>query len=391
MIIDMDTHIMPVNVYDYVDGPMADKKPVYEFDKDGKMTGWKFPGWVHVEGTTPLHPPGSGSNYKGIFEIETRLEDYQKLGIEYQLLLPQYTAMLFNYVLDPELAIPMAHSFNLCMLDLMKKYPRNLLGSALVALQDVPTAISELEWAKANGFQSVAVDKVFPVRSHQYSETLGSHRELWPFWKRVEELNMPVILHNIQHGHRISNLMTFQRDGLDAASPPDGHLSLVSLCTSGLLDDFPGLRFVFTEAGSSFIRPLIEKFDASMERAPNYEDEDASARFHRRVVPGRERTSAGKRLTSSEDYDVKNKKPVLEYFKTNLLFTIETEEPELPDSVNYLGASQFLFATDYPHDDPGGRMKWKDVQLLKDNPKISESDKELMRYGNAERIMGAVQ
>jgi hypothetical protein len=79
-----------------------------------------------------------------------------------------------------------------------------------------------MEWAKANGFQTLAVDKVFPVREHQYSETLGSHRELWPFFKRAEALGMPIVLHNIQHGHRISNLMVFQRDGLDIVSRPRG-------------------------------------------------------------------------------------------------------------------------------------------------------------------------
>jgi predicted TIM-barrel fold metal-dependent hydrolase len=388
MIIDMDTHIMPKDIYDYIEGPLADKKPVYEFDKEGRMVGWKFPGWHQVEGTTPLRPPGSGSNYKGTFEIETRLEDYDKLGIQYQLLLPQYTATLFNYVLDADLANAMAHSFNLSILGLMKKYPGHLVGSALVALQDVPGAIREIEWAKANGFQSVAVDKVFPVRKHPFSESLGSHRELWPFFKRVEELGMPIVLHSIQHGHRISNLMMYQRDGLDIVSPPEGQLSLVSLCTSGLFDDFPKLRFVFTEAGSAFIRPLVEKFDSALEKAPvNYDDEDASARFHRRIVPGRDLLSAGKRLTTSEEFDTRNKKPLLDYFKANLFFTIETEEPELPDSVNYLGASQFLFATDYPHDDPGGRMKWKDVQLLRDNPRISEPDKDLIRSGNAELML----
>ena len=52
------------------------------------------------------------------------------------------------------------------------------------------------------------------------------------------------------------------------------------------------------------------------------------------------------------------------------------------------GASQFLFATDYPHDDPGGRMKYKDVELLDRNRDISEADKDLLRYKNAERLLG---
>lgn len=390
MIIDMDTHILPKDAFDYMEGPLAEKRPVYQFDSEGKALSCTFPGWHAVKGTTPLPAPGTGSTYLGMTDIEARLADYQKLGIERQLLLPQYTAILFNYTLDADLAVAMAHSYNLSILNLLKKYPQQLIGSAVVALQDVPSAIAEMEWAKENGFLTLSIDKVFPVRSHPFSETLGSHRELWPFFKRAQELGMPIVLHNIQHGHRISNLLTFQRNGLDLACPHEGHLSLISLCTSGLLDDFPDLKFVFTEAGTAFIKPLIDRFDAAFEKPPlNYEDEDASARFHRRVVPGSERLSAGKRLTTLEEFEVKNKQPVSHYFRKNIYFTIETEEPELPDSIELLGASQFLFATDYPHDDPGGRMKWKDVELLAANPRISEADKELLRSGNALALLGA--
>jgi predicted TIM-barrel fold metal-dependent hydrolase len=388
VIIDMDTHILPRDIYDYVEGPAAARKPVYEFDASGKLVNWSFPGWHFVEGTTPLWPPGSGAGYTGLSDIDARLEDHRKLGIDRQLLLPQYTATLFNYTLDPELAIAMAHSYNVSIHKLMKAYPDEFMGAALVALQDVPSAISEMEWAHRNGFQAVAIDKVFPVRHHAFSEALGSHRELWPFFRRAEQLGMPVVLHNVQHGHRISNIMLFQQDGLDIASPAEGHLSLMSLCTSGLFDDFPALRVVFTEAGSSFIKPLVERFDAAYSKAPlNYEDEDASARFHRRVTIGPKRLSAGKRLTAVENFDPKNKHPVSHYFRHNILFTIETEEAELADSIRYLGATQFLFATDYPHDDPGGRMKWKDVALLQDHPDITEADKALIRAGNALSIL----
>jgi predicted TIM-barrel fold metal-dependent hydrolase len=391
MIIDMDTHILPRDIYDYMEGPTADQRPQFEYDKDGLLVKWSFPGNFQVKGTTPLPPPGAGGKHLGLSNMDVRLEEFRKLGIDKQILLSQFSAIYFNYTLDPELAFQMAHSHNIAIMNLLKKYPNELIGAALVALQDVPTAIAEMEWAKKNGFQAIAMDKVFPVREHQFSETLGSHRELWPFFKRAEELGMPIVLHNVQHGHRISNMMIFQRDGLDTLCPAEGQMSLASLCTSGLFDDFPNLKMVFTEAGSAFIKPLLDKLDAAFVKPPlNYEDEDATARFHRRVVPVSERLSAGKRLTPLAEYEVKNKQPASEYFKKNLFFTIETEEPELPESVELLGASQFLFATDYPHDDPGGRMKYKDVELLRDNPRISEDAKEIIRYKSAAAMLPAV-
>ena len=226
------------------------------------------------------------------------------------------------------------------------------------------------------------LDKVFPVAEHCFSDPYGSHRELWPFFARAEEIRMPLFLHNIQHGHRITNLMNYQFNGLDVLAPQEGQMSLVSLITSGLLDDFPKLNFVFTEAGVAFIKPLVAHLDAWFDNTVvDYESEDAAPRFNYRKLAG------GKRIVSEGDYKAKNKQAPSHYFKTNFFFTIETEERELPEAMSLFGASQFLFATDYPHDDPGGRMKFKDVELLDANPDISEADKDLLRYKNAERLL----
>ena len=45
-----------------------------------------------------------------------------------------------------------------------------------------------------------------------------------------------------------------------------------------------------------------------------------------------------------------------------------------------------LFSTDYPDDDMGDRMKFKDVDLLQANEKISEPDKRLICCENASRL-----
>jgi hypothetical protein len=40
-----------------------------------------------VAGATPLEPPGTGARYRGMYDMEERLLDYEKLGIAQQFLL----------------------------------------------------------------------------------------------------------------------------------------------------------------------------------------------------------------------------------------------------------------------------------------------------------------
>ena len=383
MIIDADTHFLPPDTYDHMGGEWDALRPRFTWDDKGMVTDVVFPGAPPaVPGATPLPPPGTGSRYRGMYYMDERLRDYEKLGIDQQFLFPQLTATVFTYLVEPRLAGAMAHSWNVSILKLMREHPGKLIGGALVALQDVDGAIREMEWARANGFRAVILDKVYPVQEHCYSDPYGSHRELWPFFARAQALNLPLFLHNVQHGHRITNLLNYQFNGLDVLAPQEGQMSLVSLITSGLLDDFPRLNFVFTEAGVAFIKPLATHLDAWFDNTVvDYESEDAAPRFNYRKLAG------GKRIVSEADYQSKNKHAPSHYFRTNLFFTIETEEPELAEAMRLFGATQFLFATDYPHDDPGGRMKYKDVELLDANRDISEADKDLVRYRNAERLL----
>jgi predicted TIM-barrel fold metal-dependent hydrolase len=390
MIIDCDTHYMPPDAFDYVGSALDSKRPILKFDADGLYVDLDFPGRpAQVVGSTPLPPPGTGSNYPGMADIEARLRDYSTMGIERTCLLAQFSGW-WSYLIEPELATAMAHSWNLSVLKLMQKYPQHVVGIALIALQDVDGAMKELAWARDNGFGGVAIDKVYPVTQHPYSEGLGSQTALWPFFKAAAQIDMPIFLHTVQHGHRLSNNVWFQKDGLDLFAPNEGQMSLVSLFTSGLLDAYPALKFIFTEAGTAFIKPLVERLDKSFNSAVvDYDNEDATPFFRGRgPAHGDEFLQRARALNPLETYLEKNKQPASHYFKTNFFFTIETEEPELPDAVALLGPERFLFATDYPHDDPGGAMKFRDVKLLNGNARLSARDKERMKSENAREFLG---
>jgi predicted TIM-barrel fold metal-dependent hydrolase len=388
VIIDCDTHLMPRDAFDGVDGRLEAIKPKLQFDNQELYVDVDFPGYpIEVPGTSPLTAPGSGAMFKSLWDPESRMSDYDhRLGIEQHVVLPQFSGW-WSYLIEPELACRMARSHNQALLRLMKEYPGRILGVALVPLQDVAASIREMEWAMDSGFCSIVLDKVFPVKDHPYSEPLGSQRELWPFFKRAEELSVPIYLHNVQHGHRLSNLPQFQRDGLYIFAPQEGQMSLVSLFTSGLLDEFPKLQFIFTEAGTSFIKPLITWLDRVLEAPPiDYDDQEDPLSNRGTLTKVGQRLRRARAINPAHVFLEKNKKPASFYFKHNFYFTIETEEPELPEAIEFLGAERFLFATDYPHDDPGGRMKFEDVRLLRENGMISEEAKELIRWKNAQRL-----
>ncbi|HEX9263638.1 MAG TPA: amidohydrolase family protein [Candidatus Binatia bacterium] len=387
MIIDCDTHLMPRDAFESIDGNFAGLKPRLKFNDEDLYADVEFPGYpIEVPGTSPLLAPGSGAMFKSLWDMCSRMDDYDKrLGIEQHVVLPQFSGW-WSYLIDAELACRMARSHNEALMRLAKEYPGRILPVALIPLQDVPGSIREMEWAKENGFCAVVLDKAIPVKEHPYGEPLGSHRELWPFFQRAQEWSMPIYLHNVQHGHRISNMQAFQRDGLYIFAPQEGQMSLVSLFTSGLLDEFPKLQFIFTEAGTSFIKPIVQWLDRVLERPPVDYDDQEEPLSNRTLTKIGERLRRARALYPAHVFLEKNQKPASYYFKNNFYFTIETEEPELAEAIEFLGAERFLFATDYPHDDPGGRMKFEDVRLLRENPKISEPAKELIRWQNAQRL-----
>ncbi|MGH7931042.1 MAG: hypothetical protein ACREQV_24995, partial [Candidatus Binatia bacterium] len=92
MIIDCDTHLMPRDAFDGVEGSFAAVKPRLKFDDQGLYAGVDFPGYRNVPGTSPLLAPGSGAMFKSLWKIEDRMLDYdRRLGIERHVVLPQFS------------------------------------------------------------------------------------------------------------------------------------------------------------------------------------------------------------------------------------------------------------------------------------------------------------
>ena len=385
MIIDCDTHFFPKDAFDYLGEALAGRRPRLIFEGDVLRDIEFAEGPYSIKSATPLPAPGSGARYDGMADGPSRMADYAKMGIEKQLVLPQFTGW-WSYLIEPELGHAIAHSLNMSMLRLTQENPGAVMPVALVAVQDVPSAIAEAVWAHANGFKAVVLDYVMPVAQNNLGSPTATHRELWPFFAKCEELDLPIYFHAVQHGHRLVNLRNFQMDGLDIFVPSDAQMNLVAMITTGLLDKYPGLKIIHAEQGTGYIQPLAEWLDKLHGPGVAAYEEGEGA------TPGRKRKLAARarQLVTAEEAREKNRQLPSHYFRTNFYWTIETEEPELIGGIDFVGADRFLFATDYPHDDPGGAKKFEDVELLAANDQMSETVKDQLRYKNAERVFNLV-
>ncbi|HEY7819981.1 MAG TPA: amidohydrolase family protein, partial [Vicinamibacteria bacterium] len=277
MVIDCDTHVIPKDAFDYMGEGWSHLRPALRFDDRGLYTHCDFAGKpATVSGTTPLPSfadsrGGSGSDILGMCDFEARVKDMDLLGTDRQVLLPQFSPWAWSTLLEPRLAAAIARSYNGSILKVMEEYPGKFIGVALAPIRDVETAVREVEWSKSNGFKAVVCDYTYCSSDHPYGETLGERRELWPFFQKIEEAGLVLYLHAVQHGHRAFNFQRFQKIGLDIFAPHDGHMTLVSLITSGLLDEFPGLQVVYTEGGTGWIAPLARRLDERFRRStPDY-------------------------------------------------------------------------------------------------------------------------
>jgi predicted TIM-barrel fold metal-dependent hydrolase len=69
--------------------------------------------------------------------------------------------------------------------------------------------------------------------------------------------------------------------------------------------------------------------------------------------------------------------------KSNVFFSIEPGESQLANTIDYVGAEHFLFASDVPHWDcefPGN------LQHIRNHPALSDGVKEQILYKNAKRL-----
>jgi len=347
--IDCDSHFLPYDAFDDVDPNFHGRAPRFVFGQSGKDVVvynartekvpyfmWNYPTSFRLGKRTP-----------GVSNADARVEDLAKIGFDRQVLVPNNAP--FAYDVDPDLGASVCRSFNNAVSRVLKKYPDKFIGLAVLPMQDVTLAIQELERAVLElGIHAPQ------IQTHILDKNLDEY-EFWPFYKRVEELGVPLIVHcshlSITAGaHRYKRY----RFGNALQFPAETSLAIGSLICSGALDTFPKLRVGLLEAGAGFLPYLFDRLNEVAVEEPEYTK-------------------------------VSIKKLPTEYLdQLWFSFNIKAEPKSIPYLIERIGADRLLISSDYPHGLAGSGMNT--IQYLESLETVSDEDKEKMMGLNALRL-----
>lgn len=328
MIIDIHTHVMIKDAFKEVKKkfPHAFKAPKIICDAKGES-------YLLINGEV------TGPITKQLYDVEERIKDMDSEGVDMQVL--SVVPFTFFYDLDPEMSSAIARAQNTALSKISEKYPERFIGLATLPLQNVDTAIEELEFSiKSLGLKGVEIG------TNVKGKDIDSF-EFWPLYEKIQELDVPILVHPINPSgaermekYYLTNLVGF---------PFETALAISRLIFSGVLERFPRLKFCFVHAGG-FLPYQIGRLDHGYKVRPEV----------KRVIP---------RAPS-------------EYMKMMYFDTVSHCEAALKYLITIVGCKNMLMGSDYPYDmgDP------HPVSTVKKLEGLSEEDKEGILGKNASRI-----
>src|ERR1043166_5774488 len=333
-IIDADGHIREDvdEIHEYLEPPFSGRK-------------FFFPPW-----------PGDG-RYRGgrINSTPPKLwQDYMEaVGIEQAVLYPTL-GLSHGLIQDGDWACALARAYNSWLHDRFMKVDPRLKGVALLPIQEPAESVKELRRCVQ---ELGMVGGLLPAVTFN-RKPYGS-AEFLPIFREAEQLDCALAIHGSPQSGLGLEIFSRHIEAHVLSHPLPIMTHCISIVFGGVFEQFPKLRVVFLEAGSSWGPFLMERMDFELERLkPSFEWRPAAA------PPIRKMPS--------------------EYFTSgNIYVGCEAAEKTLPWSAQWLGADHIVFPTDFPHsftferfvEEVKGFAERKDLpadlsrKILWDNPK----------------------
>ena len=287
-----------------------------------------------------------------LLDFEKRIEYMDRNGIDVQVL--SMTSPVSDLV-PAEEQVRICRQANDITRQRMDEYPGRFQGFATLSMADPEASALELErCVKELGFCGAML-------AGRYKGRFFNEAEFFPIFEKAAELDVPVYFHpalipqEVQETYYMSDAYS-RIVGAELASAGYGWhsevgIQIVRMILSGIFDKLPDLKFISGHWGET-IPAFLERMDTILDQE----------------------------ITGL-------KKKVSEYYKEHVYITPSgiMSNDQLEYMVRVMGADHVMYAVDYPY------MKPENVYEFLMESRLSDEEKELIAYKNAERVLHLTQ
>ena len=284
-----------------------------------------------------------------LLDFESRLRYMDDNRIDMQVL--SFTSPVSDLV-PAEEAVKICRQANDITKQHMDEYPGRFQGFATLPMADPKAAAEELErCVKELGFCGTLL-------AGRYQGRFYNEAEFFPIFEKAAELNVPVSFHpalipmDVQETYYMSDAYSYIVGSELASAGYGWHsevgIQIMRLILSGIFDKLPNLKFISGHWGET-IPAFLDRMDTILDQE----------------------------ITGL-------KKKVSEYYKEHVYITPSgiMSVDQLEYIVKLMGADHVLYAVDYPY------MKPDNVYEFLMESSLTDEEKELIAYKNAERLLG---
>jgi len=262
LMVSADTHANePADLWaKRIEPEYRDRIPRIETDAKGDM-------WNVVEGYRPTkiriaamvgqdkERNGSGAT------IEGRQADHKRDGIDAEVIFPNKGLAMWATP-DPVFAMAQCRVWNTWAWEFYGPNNDTMSPMAALGTGDIPGTLAEIERVAKLGFRGLTLPCKPIFGSHDVDDPNYNLPMYDPMWALLEEVNLPITFHvSTGRDPRASKgnggaVINYVSHSLSPTIEP-----MANLCSSGVLERFPKIKFALIEAGIGWIPWALEAMD----------------------------------------------------------------------------------------------------------------------------------
>ena len=224
---------------------------------------------------------------------DARLKKMDEQGLGKTLLHPTLASAVEQRMQgDANALYAVVHSFNQWMEEEWGfRYEDRIYAIPIISLMEIDRAVAELEWCLERGAKGIGL-RPAPVPGYKQSRSPGAE-EFDPFWARVAEADIPVIVHSsdssydeyASHWDPSEEFLPFQPSAFRYVTMSDRPIfdMMAALVTHGVFTRHPSVKVLSIENGAGWVAPLLAKLTRAHTLMPSEFSEPPSETFHKNI------------------------------------------------------------------------------------------------------------